>query len=158
MQDAIRRCLAPPTAALAVAFGCLGAFVPSDVRIATTDRTLSFSSDGRTISTATLCPGYVFDQFGTSGPTFSPDLHWVLVDVLGPFEPGNVARNHALVNVTTGAIVRSSEFPQYLGIPSTLDALAWASGERQTLRYTKGPDRRVVEEPLHPIPTPACQT
>ena len=136
--------------------GTLGAFVPSDVAIATSDSTLQFSSGGRVISTATLCPGYTFDQFGVTGPTFSPDLHWVLVDVLGPFEPGNVARNHAIIEVTTGAIVPSAEFPEYLGVRSSPDALAWASGERQTLHYTSGADATVHEPPLHQIPATTC--
>ena len=142
--------------AFVLALGSLGAFVPSNVRIATSDRMLRFSSDDKTISTAILCPGYQFDQFGVTGPTFSPDLHWVLVDILGPFEPGNVARNHALVEVTTGAIVRSPEFPEYLGVPSTADPLAWASGERQTLHYAKGSDGAVKVPPLRPIPLSPC--
>ena len=130
--------------------------VPANVRVATTDRTLRFTSGDVTLSTATLCPGFTFDQFGLTGPMFSPDFHWVLVDVLGPFLPGNVARNHALVEVLTGAIVSSPQFPDYLGGPSSLDPDAWASGQRQTLAYKDGRSAVVREPPLRPIPPQRC--
>ena len=152
----MRRTLVRCCMAALLPFGTFGAFIPSDIRIATSDSQLRFSSGGRTIATATLCPGYKFDQFGVTGPTYSPDLHWVLVDVLGPFLPGNVARNHALIEVATGGIVPSAEFPEYLGVRSTSDTLAWASGQRQNLHYAAGPDATVLEPPLHRIPAPVC--
>jgi hypothetical protein len=157
MKRSTRRTLVRCLAATLLFTGALGAFIPSNVRISTSDSELEFSSDGKTIATATLCPGYKFDQFGVTGPTFSPDLHWVLVDVLGPFEPGNVARNHALVEVATGAIVPSSAFPEYLGVRSTPDALQWRSGERQTLHYQSGADATVPEPTLRPVPRPSCR-
>jgi len=127
--------------------------VPSDVRIAESQRTLSFTSGGTLISTVTLCPGAVFQQIGTGGPTFSPDLHWVLVDVVGPFEPGNVPRSHAIVDVRTGGIVLAPAFPAYLGVPFTLGGLAWASGQRATLRYAdNGRSARLHDPPLRPLP------
>jgi hypothetical protein len=157
IEGSTRRTLVRCLAAALLFLGTFGTFIPSDVHISTSDSQLRFSSDGKTIATATLCPGYQFDQFGVTGPTFSPDLHWVLVDVLGPFEPGNVARNHALVEVATGAIVPAAAFPEYLGVRSTPDALAWASGERQTLHYASGADATVHEPPLRPIPGPICR-
>jgi hypothetical protein len=152
----MRSFLGRALAATLLPFGCLATFVPSDVHVSTSENALSFSSGGRTLSTATLCPGYEFDQFGLTGPTFSPDLHWVLVDVLGPFEPGNVARNHALIEVATGAIVPSSEFPK-LGVRTTLTPIAWASGRRQTLHYDSGADA-TVRDPARPLPRPVCRT
>jgi len=136
---------------------CGAASVPSDVRIATSDRTLTFSSAGKLISTATLCQGYTFDQFGAGGPKFSPDFHFVLVDVLGPFTPGNVPRNRALVAVATGGIILAPDFPGYAGIPITLDKLSWASGQRSTLRYANGHTATVHDPPPRAFPLAHCR-
>ncbi|GAC1444343.1 MAG: hypothetical protein NVS3B17_21020 [Vulcanimicrobiaceae bacterium] len=103
-----------------------------------TDRALLFDSGGTIVSTAVLCPGYAFVQYGSGGPRFAPDQHWVLVDILGPYAPGNVIRTHVLVDVRTGTLVRATAFRRVLGLPDAPDSLAWASGERQTLRYPDG--------------------
>ena len=132
-------------------------FIPSDARIALqSERSLSVAGDGVTLSTTTICPGYAFVQIGPGEPVLSPDLHWVLVDVLGPFEPGNVPRTHALVQVSDGAIVLAPNFPEYFGVPTSLQALAWASGERAVLRYSDGTTERIRDTPLKPIPTLHC--
>lgn len=146
-------------AACALAWSCCGAAVaPSNVRIsAISDHSLTFSSGDKVISTATLCPAYNFDQFGAGGPTFSPDFHFVLVDVLGPFTPGNVPRNRALITVATGGIVLAPDFPSYAGVPLTLDKLSWASGQRATLRYSNGHTATVHEPPPHPFPLAHCR-
>ena len=130
--------------------------LPPDLHVSVTSDSLLVDSDGRVISTARVCPGYQFVTFGASGPKFSPNQHWILVDVRGPFTPGNVERNRALVHVASGALIASPDFPKYAGVPSTLDALAWASGERATLRYANGKTARVAEPPLHPFPAQRC--
>jgi hypothetical protein len=139
------------------ASGAAATTVPADVRVDESERTLTFASGDAVISTVTLCPGQVFDQFGIGGPTFSPDFHWVLVDVLGPFAPGNVTRNHALIDVRTGGLILAPRFPAYVEVPSTLGGLSWASGLRATLRYA--PDGRTADlhdPPLRPLPIPSC--
>jgi len=151
-----RRAAGRLLAAAAIGLCCTGAQIPSNVRMLTSDRVLTFTTDGRTISAATLCPGYQFDQLGTGGPVFSPDRHWVLVDVLGQFTPGNVARNHALVSVATGGLVLAPDFPRYAGIPMTLDPLTWASGQRATLRYKNGQAKPVRDPPPLPYPLASC--
>jgi hypothetical protein len=122
--------------------------------MSTSDRALTFSSGNRILSTASVCRGYNFDQLGIGGPKFSPDFHFVLVDVLGPFEPGDVPRNHALISVATGGIILAPSFPHYAGVPMTLDPLSWASGQRATLRYASGKTAAVHE--LHPFPVARC--
>lgn len=112
--------------------------LPPNITVSLTARSLTLASDGVVISTALVCPGYAFDSFGNGGPRLSPDQHWVLVDIRGPFAPGNVPRNHALVNVRTGTVIAAPDFPALLDIPAAPDALAWASGERSTLRYASG--------------------
>jgi hypothetical protein len=134
----------------------LGASVPPNVYPSVTDRAITFVHDGTVLSTAVVCPGYAFDQFGSSGPKFSPDNHWVLIDVRGPFTPGNVPRTEALVQVTTGAIVFAPNFPAYLGVPAALQPIAWASGERATLAYPGGRSATLHDPPLHPIPALRC--
>jgi len=124
--------------------------------VSVTDRALLLDSGGMIVSTALLCPGYTFDGFGNGGPRLSPDQHWVLVDVRGPYEPGNVPRTHALVNVRTGALVISSAFAATVGVPNTSDALAWASGERSTLRYADGRTAALRDPPLRPLPVQRC--
>ncbi len=138
------------------AIGCCGASVPADIRVSVTESTISFAHDGTVLSTAVVCPGLTFDGFGASGPKLSPDNHWALVDVLGPYTPGNVPRTHALVEVTTGAIVLAPNFPAYLGIPSSLEPLAWASGQRATVAYPNGKSATLHDPPLHAIPTERC--
>ncbi len=108
------------------------------------------------MSTATICPGYEFVAVGAGGPHLSPDLHWILVDVRGPFTPGNVPLTHALAHVATGAVVLSPDFPRYFGVPATRDRLAWASGERATLRYNDGKTATVKDPPLRPLPVTRC--
>ena len=143
--------------AVALAWTVLGAaFVPSDAHLSITDRAITVDSAGRVLSTATLCPGFAFDAIGNGGPHFSPDLHWVLVDIRGPFTPGNVPRNHALVDVATGGIATSGMFATYLGVPSTLRPLGWVSGERATLRYADGTTHAVHDPPLRPMPAAPC--
>jgi hypothetical protein len=135
---------------------CCAANVPADVRVSATAGALTFDHDGAILSTALVCPGFTFDSFGATGPKLSPDNHWALVDVVGPYTPGNVARTHALVQVTTGAIVLAPNFPTYLGIPASLEPLAWASGERSTLAYPGGKFATLREPPLRPIPSVSC--
>ena len=143
--------------ALALVLTCgTAASVPVDVHLSVTDRSITFVHDGTVVSTAIVCPGYAFDEFGTAGPRFSPDNHWVLIDVKGPFTPGNVQRTQALVQVTTGAIVLAPNFPTYLGVPTTLLPIAWASGQRATLAYPNGKSATIVDPPLHPIPSQRC--
>jgi len=138
---------------------CGASFIPSDARIAVqTERSFSVEGDGVTLSTTTICPGYAFVQIGPGGPQLSPDLHWVLVDVLGPFEPGNVARTHAIVHVSDGTIVLAPNFPEYLGVPTSLLPLAWASGERAVLRYNDGKTEPVRDPPIKAIPALRCMT
>lgn len=112
--------------------------MPPAITVSVTDRSLTLASDGAIVSTAVICPGYAFDSFGSGGPHFSPDQHWILVDIRGPFAPGSVPRNHALVNVRTGTVVASPDFPTMLEIPSAPDGVNWESGERSTLRYANG--------------------
>jgi hypothetical protein len=82
----------------------------------------------------------------------------VLVDVLGPFEPGNVARTHALIDVRTGGLVLAPNFPAYVDVPSTLGGLSWASGERATLRYAQeGRSADLHDPPLRPLPITTCR-
>ncbi len=135
---------------------CLGARVPAGIHPSITDRAVTFDSNGVVLSTAVVCPGYAFDQFGRSGPTLSPDDHWLLVVVKGPFTPGNVPRTSALVQVATGAIVFAPSFPTYLGIPTTLEPVAWASGRRATLAYASGQSATIHDPPLRPIPALRC--
>ncbi len=111
---------------------------------------------GRIVSTATLCPGFEFAQLGAPGPKLSPDQHWVLVDVLGPFEPGNVQRNHAIIDVRDGHFIVSTDFSKYLGVPGSLQPLAWASGERATLRYQDGKEATLRDPSLLPFPRSPC--
>ena len=93
-----------------------------------------------------------------AGPKFSPDQHWVLVDVLGPFEPGNVARNHAIVDVRTGRFITSADFPHFLGVPSTSQPVSWASGQLATLRYSDGTTVALRDPALHAFPFSRCET
>ncbi len=133
------------------------AALPSDPGISLTNNSLTvLEASGRIVSTATVCPGYTFSQLGTTGPKLSPNRHWILVDVLGPYEPGNVGRNHALVQVATGRTVISPNFKAYLGVPGTLQPLSWVSGERAMLRYTDGTTAVVHDPPRHPIPREQC--
>ena len=142
--------------ALALAWACCsGAGVPANLHVTLTDRALTFDHDGHVLSTAVVCPGYVFDSFGPTGPQFSPDNHWLLVDVKGPFTPGNVPRTHALVRVATGDIVLAPNFPAYLGIPTSLEPMAWASGRRSTVAYGDGKSA-TLEEPHRAIPPQRC--
>lgn len=142
-------------AALAV-FACGGASVPADVHVSATPRTLTFDHDGTVFATAVICPGFAFDTFGTAGPKFSPDNHWLLVDVIGPYEPGDVPRTRALVEVPTGRVVLAPNFPEYLGVPTTLQPIAWASGQRATLAYPNGKSATLHEPPLRAIPPERC--
>ena len=125
----------------------LGASLPPNIRISATDRSLVFDSNGTIVSTALLCPGYAFEAFGTGGPRLSPDQHWALVDVRGPYEPGNVARNHVLAYVRTGVVIFGSDFPTAVGVPRPADRIDWSSGERATLRYKDGKTYRLVDPP-----------
>jgi hypothetical protein len=139
-----------------LALGLIGALAPPSMHVTMTARAIVVDDAGHVVSTATICPGFAFDALGVGGPQFSPDRHWVLVDVRGPFEPGNVPRNHALVQVTTGAVVLSADFPRYLGVPSSLDPIAWASGDRATLRYKDGSTATIKEPLLHALPATRC--
>jgi hypothetical protein len=121
-----------------------------------TPQRITLAVAGSVLSSATLCPEYAFDTLGSGGPTVSPDLHWILVDVRGPFEPANVPVTHAIIEVTTGAIVTAPDFPKYLGVPATRDPLAWASGERATLRYKGDKLATIHDPPLHPLPPFDC--
>jgi hypothetical protein len=143
---------------IAIAWFLLGVSpLPPNPNLTLTNTAISvIDSSGHIISTATLCPGYEFAQLGAAGPKFSPDQHWVLVDVLGPFEPGNVQRNHAIVDVHSGRFVVSPDFPKYLGVPGTLLPLAWASGLRATLRYQDGKTANVHDPPLQAFPQSPC--
>ncbi len=135
----------------------LAVTVPSDVVISATNESLTvLAARGHIISTATVCPGFTFSQLGATGPKLSPNRHWILVDVLGPYEPGNVVRNHVIVQVTTGKFVTSPNFKAYLGVPSSLQPIAWASGERATLRYADGSLATVHDPPIHVIPVARC--
>jgi len=125
----------------------LGASLPPNIRISATDRSIVFDSNGTIVSTALLCPGYTFDAFGSGGPRLSPDQHWVLVDVRGPYEPGNVARTYVLAYVRTGVVIFGNEFPTAVGAPSPADRIDWSSGERATLRYKDGRKYRLVDPP-----------
>jgi hypothetical protein len=142
----------------ALAWLCCGAtWVPSDARIGfVQDRTLTVVSGTALLATATLCPGFAFDPLGVGGPRLSPSLHFVLVDVLGPFAPGDVRRTSAIVDVATGAVVLAPDFPQYFGVPSSALPLQWVSGERAVLRYDDGKTAAVREPPLKPLPPPGC--
>jgi hypothetical protein len=135
---------------------CAATSVPSNLHLSLTTRALTFDHDGRIVSTAIVCPGYEFDQFGTTGPRFSPDNHWVLVDVKGPFTPGNVPRTHALVEVTSGRIVLAPNFQTYLGIPPSLEPIAWASGQRATVAYPNGKSAPIHDPPLRALPAERC--
>ena len=147
--------LSPRAGLVLSAVALLGA-LPPNPNVTLTSRALTvLETDGHIISTATLCPGFEFSQFGPTGPQFSPDQHWILVDVLGPYQPGNVGRNHVLIHVATGRIVTSANFQTYLGVPATLETLAWASGERQTLRYHDG-KTAALREPSRDLPEQRC--
>ncbi len=121
-----------------------------------TDRSLTLASNGAIVSTAVICPEFAFDSFGVGGPHFSPDQHWILVDIRGPFAPGNVARNHALVNVRSGAVILSPDFPSVLEIPIAADGVSWASGERSTLRYTNGKTFALRDPIRRPLAKRVC--
>lgn len=131
-------------------------FVPPNVHLSPTDASITIDTNGRVISTAELCPGFAFVQFGAAGPKLSPDQHWVLVDVLGPFAPGNVQRTHALVAVLSGRIVTGPDFPGYVGVPNSRDPVMWASGRRAALRYADGSTATVHDPPLRPLPERRC--
>ncbi len=144
-------------AALLVWFTSTAAFVPAGVRVSVdTPQRITVAVAGSVLSSATLCPNYAFATLGVGAPTISPDLHWILVDVKGPFEPANVPVTHALIEVTTGAVVIAPDFPTYLGVPSTRDPLAWASGERATLRYKSDKLATIHDPPLHALPPLEC--
>ncbi len=131
--------------------------LPSDPALSLTNGSITvLDIGGHIVSTATVCPGYTFSQLGVSGPKVSPDRHWILVDVLGPYEPGNIGRNHALVQIATGRLVTSPNFKAYVGVPGTLAPLAWASGERASLRYADGSTAVVHDPPPHPLPAVQC--
>jgi hypothetical protein len=130
--------------------------LPANLRVSATPRSLTVDHNGTVLSTALVCAGYAFDRFGKTGPTFSPNQHWILIDVLGPYAPGNVPRTHALVQVATGAIVLAPDFPVYLGIPATIEAPAWASGRLATLTDAKGKTFAVPDPPLRAIPGERC--
>jgi hypothetical protein len=158
LGDALCRAAALFIACSLAAPGAALGFVPSNVMLEESARTLTFTSDGVVLSSATLCPAFAFDVLGVGEPTFSPDLHWVLVDVLGPFEPGDVPRTHAIIDVRTGGLVLGPDFPAYVGVPSTTGGLSWASGELATLRYESG--GRTVnlhDPPLRPLPVTNCR-
>ena len=142
--------------AAAVWLCCTAVTVPSNLHMTESNGALTFSSGNGVLSTATVCPGYRFDQLDAGGPTFSPDFHWVLVDVLGPFEPGDVPRNHALIYVPSGRMILAPQFPYYAGVPSTTETISWASGQRATLRYANGKSATVHDPPLHPLPAQRC--
>ncbi len=144
--------------ALATAWLALAAApLPPNPNLTLTNTALSvIDNSGHIISTATLCPGFEFAQLGAAGPKLSPDQHWVLVDVLGPFEPGNVQRNHAIVDVRNGRFVVSSDFKKFLGVPGTLLPLGWASGLRATLRYADGTTASLHDPPLQGFPQAPC--
>ena len=132
--------------------------LPPNPALTLTNTALSVvDGTGHIISTATLCTGFEFVQLGVAGPKLSPDQHWVLVDVLGPFEPGNVQRNHAIVDVRSGRFVVSSDFKKYLGVPGTLLPIAWASGQRATLRYEDGALATLHDPPLQGFPQTPCR-
>jgi hypothetical protein len=143
---------------LVLAWLTLGAApLPPNPNLSLTNSAISvIDGMGHIISTATLCPGYEFVQLGVAGPKFSPNQHWVLVDVLGPFEPGNVARNHAIVDVRSGRFIVSADFAHFLGVPGTSLPVAWASGELATLRYSDGHTAPLRDPALHAFPTPHC--
>jgi len=144
-------------AALLVWLACSAQFVPSDVRLSIdSPRRITVATAGSVISSVTLCPDYQFATLGAGEPTLSPDLHWILVDVKGPYEPASVPVTHALIQVTTGAIVTSPDFPAYAGVPSTLDPITWASGLRSTLRYKNETLAAVKDPPPRHFPPLAC--
>jgi len=150
------RCYRPLAALLAWA-ACTAEFVPSDVRLSVdSPQRITVVAAGTVLSQANLCPTYQFDTLGPGGPTLSPDLHWILVDVKGPFEPGNVPVTHALIQVTTGALVTAPDFPTYAGVPSSRDPLAWASGLRSTLRYKNESLASLHDPPPRPFPAFDC--
>ncbi len=152
IADSLRR-----VTALVAWFACTAEFVPAGVRIAVdAPQRITIAVAGSVLSTATVCPNYEFDTLGVGGPTLSPDLHWILIDVRGPFEPADVPVTHALIQVTTGALVTAPDFPAYVGVPSTRGALAWASGERATLRYGDGKLATVKDPPLRALPALDC--
>ncbi len=130
--------------------------IPANVHLTLTDRALTLVHDGTILSTAIVCPGFTFDQFGATGPRLSPDNHWVLIDVKGPYTPGNVPRTHALIEVASGSIVFAPNFPTYLGIPASYDPIAWASGQRATVAYPNGKSATIHDPPLRPIPAERC--
>ncbi len=155
--DIVTRGAGPLAAWLFASATAALAFVPSNVRLEETPHTLTFTSDGVVLSSATLCPAFAFDTLGVGEPTFSPDLHWVLVDVLGPFEPGNVARTHAIIDVRTGGLVLGPDFPAYVGVKTTTGTVAWASGELATLRdQSDGHTANLRDPPLRPLPITSC--
>jgi hypothetical protein len=142
--------------ALSITWLCCAASVPANLHLSVTDRSLTFDHNGAVLSTAVICPGFTFDRFGITGPRLSPDNHWVLIDVIGPYTPGNVPRTHALVEVETGALVLAPNFPTYLGVPTALEPLAWASGRRATLAYQNGKFATIHEPLAKRIPALAC--
>jgi hypothetical protein len=58
--------------------------------------------------------------------------------------------------VASGRIVLSSDFPRYLGVPASLDPVAWASGAREVLRYKDGSTATLKEPPLQALPATRC--
>lgn len=128
------------------------------MRLSLTERALMLVSRGAIVSTAAICPGFTFVGFGNGGPHLSPDQHWVLVDILGPYAPGNVPRTAALVYVRSGAVVRSPDFPSTLGIPNATAGVSWVSGERATLRYANGKTAGVHDPPFRPLPVERCSS
>ena len=65
--------------------------------------------------------------------------------------PAKIARSGIVQ--ATGGIVLAPGFPAYLGVPFTLGGLAWASGQRATLRYAdNGRSARLHDPPLRPLP------
>jgi len=146
------------TVALALVWICCSAaYVPADTRVATlTPHEMVILGDGRVLSTMTLCPSFAFATLGPGSPRLSPDRHYLLVDILGPFEPADVGRTHAIVDVLSGGVVLSQLFPEYFGVPGSLEPLAWASGERAVLRYQNGTTARLHEPPLKALPRNPC--
>lgn len=123
-----------------------------------TDHSLLFVSRGAIVSTAVLCSQFSFVTYGPTGPTFSPDQHWVLVDVLGPKAPGAIVATHALVEVRSGRIVFADDFARVLGIVNPPGTLAWASGRRQTLRYGDDKTVSLPERDGKALPIKRCAT
>lgn len=131
--------------------------LPANLGVTSTnDSIVVVASDGRIISTTVACAGFRFAQFGEAGPKFSPDQHWILVDLLGPLEPGNVPRVHAIVDVRHGGFVIDRDFTRYLGIAASPKALSWASGRRAAIRYDDGSAAEIEQRRVRPFPAERC--